>query len=126
MTMVSLRSRCLNSSLFPLVVAALTLRVLIPMGIMPVSVNGFSLTAAMCSTVPGKTQTLKVPSGQGAPAPEFHCEFCFIPTFAGPAMMPQTVAATQFESIVVPVTSTATFVVAIDRAQSARAPPQVA
>jgi hypothetical protein len=117
-----------NDYLLPLVIGALVLRALIPVGFMPGGGGGLTLTAAMCnafSTGAPRTETIEIP-GTEAPAPSaaMHCDFCLVPVlaagFASPA--PQTPVNIAF----VPRAAredapTSRF--ALDRAQIPRAPP---
>jgi hypothetical protein len=75
-----LRSLRLRSNLIPLLLAVFVLRALIPAGFMPGSAMGLSLSASMCSTQPGKSETLELPGGD-TPA---HCEYCVAPLLGAP------------------------------------------
>jgi hypothetical protein len=78
--MQRLRSMRLRSNLMPLLLAVFVLRALIPMGFMPGSAHGVSLTASMCSTQPGKSETLEFPGSDTTP----HCDYCVTPLLGAP------------------------------------------
>ena len=114
--------------LLPLVIGALVLRALIPVGFMPGGSAGFSLTATLCE-VPGAvtpgTETIKVP-GVGMPADTHtaHCDYCVVPlmgtAFVLPALPPA--AAIGFEPRRAHANAPASRF-ALERAQIPRAPP---
>jgi hypothetical protein len=84
--------------LLPLVIGALVLRALIPVGFMPGTGTGFSLTATLCNApatgAPG-IEIIEIP-GTGAPSSihAAHCDYCLTPVlgaaFTLPALSPPT------------------------------------
>jgi hypothetical protein len=104
----------------PLLLAALVFRVLVPPGFMAGGASSMSLLVSMCTTLPGKSETIEVPASSRA-----HCEHCLAPQLGAPlaqlfleAPLPaaagiRTAGVSQLDSH------------ELRRAQSARAPPQV-
>ena len=114
-----LRSLRFRSYLMPLVLAALVLRVLIPMEGM--AADGMGFASPMCSTIPGRSETLEIP----ADSPQPHCDRCLLsPPFIAP------VALLNFEfarAVPLPLSPEHLSQVPespLARAQSARAPPR--
>lgn len=114
--------------LLPLVIGALVLRALIPVGFMPGGGAGTSLTAALCNAPatgnPG-TEVIQIPDG-GMPSGMggAHCDYCLVPMLAAAYSTPsvESPAAVEFEPRSrrddAPVSR-----FALQRAQSPRAPP---
>jgi hypothetical protein len=110
--------------LLPLVISALVLRALIPVGFMPGSGASFSITARMCNAVEGaRSETLEIPGAPGA-AVVMHCDYCVLPVLgaaaAAPAMVSPQVAflAPPASGVDAPPSR-----FALQRAQIPRAPP---
>ena len=115
-----LRSMRLRANVLPLVLAAMMLRALIPVGFMPGSEDGVSLAASMCSTQPGKTETIEIPGEHGKP----HCEYCVAsPLGAAPAFVAPGITAAAAPALL-PTTVSQTRKSFLARAQTARAPPR--
>lgn len=112
--------------LLPLVIGALVLRALIPVGFMP---GGTSLlTAALCNAPAigeSRTETLAIPdAGMPAGAARMHCDFCLAPMWGAAFALPtlSQVDAISFETL--PERADAPRPrFARDRAQIPRAPP---
>ena len=102
-----------------LLLAALTLRGLIPAGFAP-SAQGFTLLSSMCSQVPGRTEVIEVP-GEKPAAP--HCEYCVAPLLGAPFAMsrPTPPASIELPGFTQP--ESVAFSTSLQRSQSARAPP---
>ena len=66
----------------PLLLAALTLRGLIPSDVTP-SARGFTLQASMCSRDRGKTEAIEVPGDEQVTP---HCEYCVAPLLGAPPL----------------------------------------
>ena len=104
----------------PLLLAALTLRGLIPSDVAP-SARGFTLQASMCSRDPGKTEVIEVP-GEKQVTP--HCEYCVAPLLGAPPIaMSGPTAPAPVASLRVEQPENVAFPSPLPRAQSARAPP---
>jgi hypothetical protein len=114
--------------LLPLIIGALMLRALIPVGFMPGSGAGTSLTAALCNapaTGNAGTEVIQIPDGEipmgmgGA-----HCDYCLVPmlgaAYSPPSLEPP--AAITFEPLAERVEAPASRF-ALQRAQIPRAPP---
>jgi hypothetical protein len=111
------RQRFLRLHVLPWVLGALVLRAMIPMGFMPA--QGTTLGATLCSTRGVLTEEIGVPGSTAA----MQCDYCLLPVLA---VAPAATAAARIE----PIANTPpggyeslTFRHALDRAQSARAPP---
>ncbi|HEX6638942.1 MAG TPA: hypothetical protein VF033_14900 [Steroidobacteraceae bacterium] len=112
--------------LLPLVISALVLRALIPVGFMPGSAPGLSLTATLCNAPatgnPG-TEVIEIPGAPPGMA-GMHCDFCLVPLLgaasAPPSLTPP--AAIAFEPLPEPASAPAARY-ALPRAQIPRAPP---
>jgi len=104
----------------PLLLAALVFRVLVAPGVMMGGAGAMSLQASMCTTIPGKIETIELP-GSSQP----HCEYCVAPPLGAPfgtllVEPPLRVADPAFMPVVTQVGGCS-----LVRAQSARAPPRV-
>ena len=112
--------------LLPLVISALVLRALIPLGFMP---GGSSLlTAALCNApATGETriETLSIPdAGMPAGAAKMHCDFCVAPMLgAASALLALTPAEAIAFQILAQRADAPAPRFARDRAQIPRAPP---
>lgn len=103
----------------PLLLAALVLRVLIPMEGM--SAEGMSLASSMCSTVPGRSETLEIP----ADSPQPHCDRCLLsPPFHAPIASLNFEFARVVQLPLSPEHASQVPESPLARAQSARAPPR--
>jgi len=115
-----LRSLRLRSWILPLLLGAFALRVLIPGGFMPVSGDGMSLTVSMCSTAPGRSESLEIPGE----APKTHCDRCLLsPPFEAPYAFLTPVFAPVTHAPLLPRRASQIPESPLARAQSARAPP---
>lgn len=106
-----------HASVLPLLLAALVFRVLVPPGFM--MIGDPVLRAAMCTTQPGKTETIELPGESG----KVHCEQCMAPPLGAPLADVRLAAlppATPSRHTPVVAQISDSFLV---RAQSARAPP---
>jgi hypothetical protein len=116
-----LRSLRFRSWILPLLLGAFALRVLIPGGFMAVSGAGLSLEAPMCSSVPGRSESLEIPEE----APKTHCDRCLL---SPPFEAPYAFVTPGFSALTLtpPLPQQASQVpeAPLARAQSARAPPQ--
>jgi hypothetical protein len=114
-----LRSLRLRSNILPLVLAALVLRAMIPAGFMPGSAPGVTLTASLCSALPGQSETIEIEGEHSEP----HCEYCVAaPLGAAPALAVASVSTTAAHTQPsTAVSQTGNSLLA--RAQTARAPP---
>jgi hypothetical protein len=118
--MQRLRSLRLRSNLLPLLLAVFVLRALIPAGFMPGSAVGMSLSASMCSTQPGKSETLEFPGTDTAP----HCEYCVAPLLGAPlAPVCLEGLGLAMQQVSLPRAHSQIPESLLARAQSARAPP---
>ncbi|MEJ0084567.1 MAG: hypothetical protein WDO72_02690 [Pseudomonadota bacterium] len=113
-----LRALRFRSYVMPLLLAALVFRVLVPPGFMMGGAGSTSLQVAMCTTTPGKSETIELP-GRAAP----HCEYCVAPPLGAPFAAgridpPLRAFSPPFKSVVAQLAGAT-----ILRAQSARAPP---
>lgn len=112
--------------LLPLVISALVLRALIPVGFMP---GGSSLlTAALCNAPAGdeaRTETLAIPDpAMPAGAAKMHCDFCLAPIWGATHALPTLTQAEAIAFEVLPGRADAPpSRFARDRAQIPRAPP---
>jgi hypothetical protein len=104
---------------FPLLLAALTLRVLIPSDVAPTS-QGFQLQAKVCSSESGKTETIEIP-GEKSTAP--HCAYCVAPLLGAPLAMTLPGLPAPIASQDIAPQESQTLPAPLRRAQSARAPP---
>jgi hypothetical protein len=103
----------------PLLLAALVFRVLAVPGFMMGGSEAMSLQASMCTTTPGKIETIELP-GSSQP----HCEYCVAPPLGAPFAQllvepPLRAAEPAFIAV-----STQIDGLTLLRAQSARAPPR--
>jgi hypothetical protein len=115
----TLRSLRLRSNILPVVLAALVLRAMIPAGFMPGSTAGVTLTASMCSALPGQSETIEIEGEHGKP----HCEYCVAtPLGAAPALAAANVS-TMAAGTQPPTSVSQTGKSLLARAQTARAPP---
>jgi hypothetical protein len=109
--------RILRIHVLPWVLGAVVLRAMIPMGFMPA--EGTTLGAAMCSTQGLVIEEVGIP----VPAATMQCDYCLMPAMAA---APAASAVTRIEPIAGTPRSgyeSPTFRHALDRSQSARAPP---
>jgi hypothetical protein len=112
--------------LLPLVISALVLRALIPVGFMPAAA-GVSFTAMLCNVpaTSARTEVLEFPGAEipGA-SPAMHCDYCALPMLGAATTLPVTPAcpAISLETpAAVPDAPFSRF--ALQRAQIPRAPP---
>lgn len=102
----------------PVLLAALVFRVLVPPGFMIGGAGSTSLQASMCTTTPGKIETIELPGGNSP-----HCEYCV----ASPLGAPLADARIQPPSRGISAAYTAGVAqmagTTLLRAQCARAPP---
>jgi hypothetical protein len=117
-----------NDYLLPLLIGALVLRALIPVGFMPGSSAGTVLTASLCNAPatgsPGteiiRIEGAEMPAGAGV----MHCDYCLAPILATAFSLPavQPAAAIAFE---LPAERRDAPILrfARDRAHAPRAPP---
>jgi hypothetical protein len=108
-----------RSYVFPLLLAALTLRVLIPSDVAPTA-QGFQLQATVCSNERGKTEVIEIP-GEQSTAP--HCEYCVAPLLGAPLAFTLPALSTPIATQNPPEYRSQTRSEFLRRAQSARAPP---
>ncbi len=108
-----------RSFVFPLLLAALTLRVLIPSDVVPTA-EGFQVQARVCSNDRGKTETIEIPGGEST-AP--HCAYCVAPLLGAPLAMIQPALASPLATSKLPELDSQTLPTPLRRAQTARAPP---
>jgi hypothetical protein len=118
-----LRSHRLRTNVLPFVLAALALRAFIPMGFMPSTAGGSSITLSMCSSTAGAREAFRLPDNPSAPMAMDHCDFCGGPAVAGPPVVPRVAAPPQIAALQASSLSLVSFVATVERAQSARAPP---
>jgi hypothetical protein len=104
---------------FPLLLAALTLRVLIPSDVVPTA-DGLKLQATVCSNERGKTEVIEIP-GEESTAP--HCAYCVAPLLGAPLAMTHPALSFPNASSDLPELASQTLASPLRRAQSARAPP---
>lgn len=104
---------------FPLLLAALTLRVLIPSDVVPTA-DGFQIQAKVCSNDRGKTETIEIPGGEST-AP--HCAYCVAPLLGAPLAMIQPALSSPVATSKLPELVSQTIPIPLRRAQTARAPP---
>jgi len=78
--------------LLPLVIGALVLRALIPVGFMPAQAPGSTLTVMLCNALAtggATTETLDIPGAEAtAGAVGMHCDFCVAATLGPPSLLP--------------------------------------
>ena len=113
-----MRAQRFHSRMLPLLLAALVFRVLVPPGFM-IDGDDMTLRASMCTTTPGKTETIELPAGSA----KVHCEYCVAPPLGAPLAQVQIdppLRATP--SVLTPVTAQISDTPLV-RTQSARAPP---
>ena len=103
----------------PLVLAALTLRVLIPSDVAPTS-QGLAFTSTVCSNEGGKTEIIEIP-GDDSNVP--HCEYCVAPLLGAPLALPRLSLPTPVALLHSAQPPTVSLPSSLLRAQSARAPP---
>ncbi|HUQ11148.1 MAG TPA: DUF2946 family protein [Steroidobacteraceae bacterium] len=90
-----------NDYLLPLVIGALVLRALIPVGFMPGSGARTSLTASLCNapaTGNAGTEVIRIPDGElpmGTGA--MHCDYCLVPMLATACALPALQPATAID-----------------------------
>ncbi len=111
----------LRTLVSPLLLAALTLRVLIPTDVVPTA-NGFQLQATVCSNERGKTEILEIPAEEST-AP--HCAYCVAPLLGAPLAMAQPALSFPAASTDLPELDSQAPATPLRRAQSARAPPAI-
>jgi hypothetical protein len=115
------RSLRLRSFTMPLLLAALTLRVLIPTDVMPdAGMSGMTVRSSMCSATRDRSELIEIPGDAAKP----HCERCLLtPPFEAPyaLLTPALRPAVQVPLLPEQVSQTAE--APLPRAQSARAPP---
>lgn len=115
-----------RNHLIPLVIGALVLRALIPVGFMPGPSGATSLAAMMCASPASGAvglELIEIPGGMPASGHE-HCDFCALPMLGSPLELArwESSAAIEFRSR--PGCAPAhppRF--ALERAQTPRAPP---
>jgi hypothetical protein len=104
----------------PLLLAALTLRGLIPFDVAP-SAQGFTLQASMCSQDRGKTEIIEVPGEKPVVS---HCEYCVAPLLGAPPLaISRPTPPTPIAFLCAEQPESVAFASPLPRAQSARAPP---
>jgi hypothetical protein len=108
-----------RSYAFPLLLAALTLRVLIPSDVAPTA-QGFQIRSTVCSNERGKSEVIEVP-GDESKAP--HCEYCVAPLLGAPLAMMQPALSTPVATWNIARLDFPTLPSPLRRAQTARAPP---
>jgi hypothetical protein len=107
-----------------MLLGAFALRVLIPGGFMPASGDGMSLKVSMCSTVPGRSESLEIPGKIPGEAPKTHCEHCLLSSpFAAPYAFLAPGFAAAPPTPLLPQRASQIPESPLARAQSARAPP---
>lgn len=111
----SLRFHCL-----PLLLAALTLRALIPADVASSS-QGLTFTASMCSYDRGKTEVIEIPGDEQNDAP--HCEYCVAPLLGAPLATPRFELPAAALVAGIPRAEPVRLGSELPRAQSARGPP---
>ena len=127
--MFRLSRRCLSSSTFSgLLLAALILRALVPVGFMPAMDRGFSLRVQLCTTRGFQTTVLRFGKDGGrappsAPAHDAPCLYSVSSTLAPPPFLAPSVVPIVVVSEVTVLVVRCVAVPSIIRAQSARAPP---
>jgi hypothetical protein len=110
--------------LLPLVIGALALRALIPMGFMPGDGNALSITAALCMPAGGTEQAGSEQIELPGTAHTMQCEYCLSP-LSGPPLLLATADAPlvhDFQSFPAHLLAPHSRF-ALDRAQIPRAPP---
>jgi hypothetical protein len=114
-----MRAQRFHSCVLPLLLAALVFRVLVPPGFM-MGGGDMTLRASMCTTTPGKTETIELP----AESAKVHCEYCVAPPLGAPLAQlhvdpPARAICSRPTPLAAQISDTP-----LVRAQSARAPPQ--
>jgi len=117
--MYRLRSNRLRANVMPLLLAALVFRAFIPAGFMAGSADGTSLSVSMCSTQPGKTETLGIPGEHVSP----HCEYCLAPLLGAPQAFLSAGFTAAAQHPTLPVQASQLTDSPLARAQAARGPP---
>ena len=115
-----MRAQRLRSYVLPLLLAALVFRVLIPPGFM---MGGGLMTvrASMCTTTPGKIETIELPAESG----QVHCEQCMAPPLGAPLAQVRIDPPLRATPAVLTPVAAQISDTPLVRAQSARAPPLV-
>jgi hypothetical protein len=115
----SLRSIRLRSYVLPVLLGALALRFLIPVGYMPGSDEGTTLSVAMCSSE-AQTELLEIPGEPAKP----HCDYCTLPSMDAP-LSPVNIAGLTpaVQPWLLPPLESQLSEAPLLRAQSPRAPP---
>ena len=111
--------------LLPLVIGALALRALIPMGFMPCNGNALSITASLCTPSGGAddtgTEQIELPGNAHA----MECEYCLSPLSGPPLLLVTADAPLALDFQPSPSHRFAPHSrFALDRAQIPRAPPR--
>lgn len=106
----------------PLLLAALVLRVLIPTDVMQAAgTSGMNLQSSLCSSSPGRTETLEIPDE----SPKPHCDRCLLtPPFEAPYAFHLVDPRSQ-QVPLLPERVSQLPETPLARAQTARAPPRV-
>ena len=113
-----MRATRFRSQVLPVLLAALVFRVLVPPGFM-MGGGDMMLRASMCTTTPGKIETIELP-GQSA---KVHCEHCVLPPLGAPlARLHIDLPLRTTPSVLAPHAAQISDTPLV-RAQSARAPP---
>lgn len=120
-----LRSRCVHAGLIAPALLALTLRLLVPMGLVPMGFGAGSPTAALCSLAARTAETPSTPADTGTPAQADHCELCFVPSLAAPPDPPRAAAPLWLEHRAGSFPPALACIAAAYRPQQARAPPSL-
>jgi hypothetical protein len=114
--LADMRTEAFRARVLPLLLGALVLRAMIPMGYMPA--DGMSLSAAMCS-MRGGTESIEMP-GTGT----VHCDYCVAPPLCAPPAPPTITVVARIHSELAPARHEAPAPrFALQRAQIPRAPP---
>lgn len=112
--------------LLPLIIGALVLRALIPVGFMPASA-GLTLTAALCNasgTGGAGTETLEIAGRAPSGVHHDHCDFCLVPVLAAAYSLPGIEPPAAVEETPQGIAQNAPAArFALARAQIPRAPP---
>lgn len=114
------RSLRLRSFTMPLLLAALTLRVLIPDVMTGNDMSGMTVRSSMCATAPGRSERIEIPGE----APKPHCERCLLtPPFEAPYALLTPALRPVVQVPLLPEQVSQIPESPLARAQSARAPP---